>query len=117
MLSLSSQRYKSHLLKIITFYLLHEMRSNLHLALQHQLQTLTHRSFSHPNQVTNSHHCSQLKVGSVNEHFPLLENRSFDEPVCKPVEFFDILLRVVVEINIQILKVFGSFSVLFAGYV
>ena len=91
------------------------MKSDLHFALQDQLQALLHGSFSYSDQISHANYSCQLHVRGMDEHLSSFHNGPFDEPVGQPVELFDIFFGVVVEIDVEILEIFGSFCVLFAG--
>lgn len=49
----------------------------------------------------------------MDEYFTVSEDGCLDESVGEPIVFFDIFFGVVVQIDVQILKVFGSLGVLF----
>ena len=53
----------------------------------------------------------------MDEHLSSFHNGAFDEPVGQSVELFDVFFGVVVEVDIEILEIFASFCVLFAGNV
>jgi hypothetical protein len=50
----------------------------------------------------------------MDEHLATFDHSIFDEPVGQSVEFFDVLLRIAVQIDIEVFEVFGPFCVLLA---
>lgn len=94
------KRNECHLLKIVTLDLLHEMGGNLHLALQNQLQTLLHWSFSHTNQVPHSNYSCQLQVSCMNKYFSSPDNGWLDEPIGETIKLFYVFLCVIVQIDV-----------------
>lgn len=113
--SFSLQRNKSHFLEIVALDLLHEMRSDFCLSSEDLLQTLLHWYLRDSNHISHSHYGCQLQIGSMDKDLPLSRQRSLNEPIRDSIEFLHILLGIVMKIYCEIVKVFISLRILFAG--
>lgn len=117
MISLPLNRDKSHFFQIIAFQLFQEMRTQLESIIQHSMQPLLKRYFLHSNKVPQRHHRANLHRRRVYKHLASIFNRISDKPIGQPEILLGILFIVIVQIDVQVLKILVSFGVLFGSHV
>ena len=109
--------YKGHFLQIVALELFKEMWGKLQSIRQNFVKTLLERYFFYSNQISKSHYCPNLQSRRMDEHFPSLLYRILYESVWQPEVFLSILFIIVVEINIEVLKILVSFCILFGSHI
>ena len=85
--------------------------------LQNPMQPLLKRHLLNANQVPQRHHRTNLHRRRMDKHLPPIFNRVSNKPIRQPKILLSILLVVIVQVNIQVLKILATLGVLLGGHV